>query len=86
MRTGRAPFDDPNVVTMITRVTSEAAPSVALARPDVPGRLAGVVARCLAKKPGDRYATYAALARALEPFRTAATSRASSTPTSRRCR
>ena len=74
--TGRAPFDDPNVVTMITRVTSEAAPSVALARPDVPGRLAGVVARCLAKKPGDRYATYAALAGALEPFRTAATTRA----------
>jgi eukaryotic-like serine/threonine-protein kinase len=74
--TGRAPFDDPNVVTMITRVTSEAAPSVAIARPDVPGRLAGVVARCLAKKPGDRYATYAALAAALEPFRSAATTRA----------
>ena len=74
--TGRAPFDDPNVITMITRVTTEAAPSVALARPDVPGRLAGLVARCLAKKPADRYATYAALAAALEPFRTAATTRA----------
>src|SRR4029079_4818421 len=39
--TGRAPSDGRTVLTMIPRVTTEAAPSVALARPDVPGRLAG---------------------------------------------
>jgi hypothetical protein len=70
--TGKAPFDDPNIMTMITRVGSEPAPSVTVARPDLPGRLGSVVAKCLTKKPGDRYASYAALASALEPFRSAA--------------
>ena len=68
---GRAPFDDPNIVTMMTRVATEPAPAIALSRPDVPGRLANVVAKCLAKSPADRYASYAALAAALEPFRSA---------------
>jgi hypothetical protein len=69
--TGKAPFDDSNVMTMLTRVATEPAPQLTAARPDLPGRLGSVVARCLAKKPGDRYATYAALASALEPFRSA---------------
>jgi len=69
--TGKAPFDDPDIRTMMTRVASETAPAVTIARPDLPGRLGAVVARCLATKPGDRYATYKALAAALEPFRTA---------------
>jgi serine/threonine protein kinase len=69
--TGKAPFDDPDIRTMITKVATQPAPSVALDRPDLPGRLNVVVARCLAKKPGDRYASYAALAAALEPFRSA---------------
>src|SRR5262245_26429442 len=70
--TGRAPFDDPNVVTMITRVATEPAPAVTAARPDVSHRLASVIAKCLAKKPEDRYASYAHLTAALEPFRSAA--------------
>jgi eukaryotic-like serine/threonine-protein kinase len=70
--TGRVPFDDPNVVTMITRVASEPAPVVTAARPDVSPRLASVISKCLEKKAHDRYASYAALASALEPFRSAA--------------
>ena len=46
-------------------------------RPDVPPRLASVVAKCLAKTPGERYANYPALAAALEPFRSAALTPAS---------
>ncbi len=68
---GNAPFDDPDLKTMMTRVATEPPPALALARPDLPSRLTGVVTRCLAKKPGDRYATYAALRAALEPFRSA---------------
>ena len=41
-------------------------------RPDVPARLATLVAKCLSKTPGERYANYPALAAALEPFRSAA--------------
>jgi serine/threonine protein kinase len=69
--TGKAPFDDPNIMTMLTRVATEQAPPLTATRPDLPGRLGSVVAKCLAKKPADRYATYAALTSALEPFRSA---------------
>src|SRR5215471_5275380 len=69
--TGKAPFDDPDLQTMMTRVATEAPPALTLSRSDLPPRLAGVVAKCLAKKPGDRYASYAALQAALEPFRSA---------------
>ena len=75
--TGKAPFDDPNIMTMLTRVATEQAPALTATRPDLPGRLGSVVAKCLAKKPGDRYPTYAALASALEPFRSAALTPAS---------
>jgi hypothetical protein len=68
---GRAPFDDPDLRTMMTRVATEPPPALALARSDLPPRLAAVVGRCLAKKPSDRYASYASLRSALEPFRSA---------------
>jgi len=79
--TGKAPFDDSNVATMITRVTTEPPPLLALSRPDVPSRFASVVTKCLAKKPSERYANYAALRSALEPFRSASVTPA---PLSRR--
>ena len=75
--TGRAPFDDKSVVTLIARVASEAPPVLTTFRPDVPARLASLVAKCLAKTPGERYASYPALAAALEPFRSAALTPAS---------
>jgi len=68
---GKAPFDDPDLRTIMTRVATELPPALSLSRPDLPSRLGGVVMKCLAKKPGDRYASYAALRSALEPFRSA---------------
>jgi hypothetical protein len=70
--TRRAPFDAPDLATLLTRVATETAPSLAVARADIPGRLGAVVARCLAANPAERYASYAALASALGPFRSAA--------------
>jgi uncharacterized RDD family membrane protein YckC len=74
---GCTPFDDPNIHTLITRVASEPAPVVTTVRADIPPRLAAVITKCLAKKPADRYAAYAALAKALEPFRSASVTPAS---------
>ena len=52
----------------MARVATEPPPSLTTLRPDVPRRLALVVARCLAKTPGERFAGYPALTAALEPF------------------
>ena len=72
--TGRAPFEGPDVMTVITRVSAETAPPVSLARRDIPSRLNAIVAKCLAQSAAGRYESYAALAAALEPFRSAALS------------
>jgi eukaryotic-like serine/threonine-protein kinase len=69
--TGRAPFDDENIATLITRVATETPPLLTGYRKDVPPRLASIVAKCLARTPGERPATYPALSAALEPFRSA---------------
>ena len=74
---GRTPFEDPNIHSLITRVTTEPAPPLTGLRADIPARLASVIMKCLAKQPADRYASYAALAKALEPFRSAAITPAS---------
>ena len=70
--TGKAPFDDPNVIRLVTQVAQEMPPSLRIARPEVPADLADVVMRCLAKRPADRYQTYEALRDALEPFSSSA--------------
>ena len=66
--TGRPPFDDTDLATVITRAIQDPAPSPRQWRADVPKRLAGVVATCLAKAPAARSASYTALAGALAPF------------------
>ena len=66
--TGHAPFDDPNLVKLVTMVSQDPAPSPRLLRPEVPKGLAALVARCLAKQPGDRLASYATVIRELEPY------------------
>ncbi len=66
--TGKAPFDDPNVIKLVTQVAQEIPASPRVVRPDVPGDLAAVVMRCLAKRPADRFESYDALRGALEPF------------------
>jgi hypothetical protein len=68
---GRPPFDDRNTTDLLTKVTSQPAPSLTTLRPDVPRRLAQVVARCLAKRPQERYPDYASLASALAAFSSA---------------
>jgi eukaryotic-like serine/threonine-protein kinase len=70
--TAKAPFDDPNVIKLVTKVAHELPPSPRVARPDVPKDLADVVMRCLAKAPEDRYQSYGALRAALEPFSSSA--------------
>ena len=65
---GRAPFDDQSTTALLTRVANEPPPLLTALRPDVPRRLALVVAKCLAKKADDRYPGYAALAEALRPY------------------
>lgn len=68
---GRAPFDDRSTTNLIARVATEPPPSLTTLRPDLPGRLSASVARCLAKTPGERFASYAALGAAIEPFSSA---------------
>ena len=66
--TGKAPFDDPNVIKLVTQVAHEIPQSPRIARPEVPADLADAVMRCLAKKPAERFESYASLRDALEPF------------------
>jgi serine/threonine protein kinase len=66
--TGRAPFDDRSTTSLIARVATELPPSLETLRPELPRRLAQIVARCLAKDRAGRFDSYAALRGALEPF------------------
>src|SRR4051812_19856786 len=63
---GRAPFDDRSTTALLARVATEPPPSLLTIRPELPRGLAAVVAKCLAKTPAERYASYAALRAALE--------------------
>lgn len=67
--TGRPPFDDADLLVMLTRLQTEAPPSPRSIAPTVPRGLAAAVLRCLAKDPSARYTTYAALRVGLLPFR-----------------
>jgi eukaryotic-like serine/threonine-protein kinase len=66
--TGRAPFEDANVVRLLAMVVQDMPPAPHLLRKDIPKALSAIVMRTLAKRPGDRVADYAALRAALEPF------------------
>jgi hypothetical protein len=66
--TGGAPFESDAFSELITRVKEAPPPLAHKARPDVPAALGALVARCLAKDPADRPATYPELARALSAF------------------
>ena len=61
MLTGRPPFDGQGAGDLIAHHLREPAPRAL----GVPTALADIVARCLAKAPGDRYASMAQLVRAL---------------------
>lgn len=66
--TGGSPFESDDFSELIDRVKEAPPPLVHKARPDVPAALGALVARCLAKDPADRPATYPELARALSAF------------------
>jgi hypothetical protein len=68
---GRAPFDDHTTTSLLNKIATEPPPSLAVLRPELPRGVAAIVSRCLAKDPADRFSSYAALRRALEPFSTA---------------
>jgi CheY-like chemotaxis protein/tRNA A-37 threonylcarbamoyl transferase component Bud32 len=65
--TGRVPFPGGSLVQKLLRHRVRAPAPVTDARPDVPAALAAVVAKMLAKDPGDRHQEPAEVARALAP-------------------
>ncbi len=67
--TGRAPIEAADLGTLITRVSSEAPPSPDVVRAGIPKGLAAIVSRCLSPVPSRRFASYAALGAAVEPYR-----------------
>jgi uncharacterized RDD family membrane protein YckC len=70
--TGRAPFDDRDLMTLLARIASEPPPSPRAIAPGIPRALANIVLRCLAKDHAQRPASYAALDDELRPFSSAA--------------
>jgi len=68
---GRPPFGGAEYATAGLKIGGHlhaAPPGIETLRPDVPRALAAILARLLAKAPGERFATAAELARALEPL------------------
>jgi hypothetical protein len=70
--TGRTPFEARNMVQLLATVLEQRAPSPKKFRPEVPKGLAKVVLRCLEKQSGERFKSYADLARALAPYNSTA--------------
>lgn len=65
---GRAPFEGPDRSELFARVRAAEPVSIAALRPDLPADLATLVMRMLAKHPGQRPVTAAAVEQALSPF------------------
>lgn len=70
--TGRVPFEEANVVKLVDMVLHAQPPAPSQVRREVPRALSAVVQHALAKAPEQRYADYAELRAALEPFGPAA--------------
>ena len=66
--TGRRPFIAPDLMSLLMAVANDVPAPPHQLVPTVPRGLSRVILRCLAKRPEDRYASYAALAAALEPY------------------
>ena len=66
--TGRPPFDDRDLMVLVSRIATEAPTSPREARPGIPRALAATVLQCLAKDPAHRPTSYRSLASVLEPL------------------
>ena len=66
--TGHAPFEEGNMVKLLSRVLEETPPNPRALRNEIPRNLAKIVLRCLAKTPSDRFKSYAELRTALAPY------------------
>lgn len=64
--TGKPPFGGPTTMAFLAQHLSHVAPSVASLRPEVPDALERAISRALEKDPGDRFASAADMALALE--------------------
>jgi hypothetical protein len=65
---GRTPFESGNMVQLLATVLEQRPPSPRKFRPVIPKGLAKVILRCLEKQAGERFRSYADLARALSPY------------------
>jgi eukaryotic-like serine/threonine-protein kinase len=65
---GKAPFEADTLPALCAMIVSDPLQSVRELRPEVPAGLDAIVARCLEKKPVDRYQTVAELARDIAPY------------------
>ena len=66
--TGHAPFEEGNMVKLLSRVLEENAPDPRTHRSEIPAGLARIILRCLAKTPADRFKSYEELENALRPY------------------
>ena len=66
--TGEAPFVASSMPELFAMILTDPTPSLCAKRPDVPAELDRVVARCLEKRPENRYPSMDALAADLAPF------------------
>lgn len=70
--TGNVPFDETNLMKLVSRILEKTAESPRNLYKNIPKGLAGIVMRCLEKKPSARFANYSDLKKALRPFSSAA--------------
>ena len=70
--TGRPPFDDRELMALVSRIATESPISPRELRPEIPKAVAALVLQCLAKDPAHRPASYRVLANMLEPLGSAA--------------
>jgi len=66
--TGRKPFDGATTAALLRQIMTEMPAPISSIRSDVSPELSRVLERALAKRPDDRYASAAEMARALSPF------------------
>jgi hypothetical protein len=69
--TGNVPFDSDNMVNLVALILTSQADPPKKHRSDIPAGLSQLVMRCLEKTPGQRFASYADLRKALLPFSSA---------------